>query len=91
MEDIPRATRKQYSPEEKPRIVLDGLRSEYSIAELCRPEGIAECLYYNWAKEFLEAGKRRLNGDPERAANTSEVKELRHEVRDTKELVADRD
>ena len=89
VKDIRRATRKQYSAEEKIRIVLDGLRGEYSIAELCRREGIAESLYYSWSKEFLEAGKRRLNGDTERAASTSEVKELRHEVRDMKELVAD--
>src|SRR6266487_3078497 len=60
---IRRATRKQYSAEEKIRIVLDGLRGEHSVAELCRREGIAESLYYNWSKEFLEAGKRRLAGD----------------------------
>ena len=89
VKDIRRATRKQYSAEEKIRIVLDGLRGEYSIAELCRREGIAESLYYSWSKEFLEAGKHRLAGDAERAASTSEVKELRHEVRDMKELVAD--
>ena len=89
VKDIRRATRKQYSAEEKIRIVLDGLRGEYSIAELCRREGIAESLYYSWSKEFLEAGKRRLAGDKERSASTGEVKELRREVRDTKELVAD--
>src|SRR5271169_6309498 len=61
--DIRRATRKQYSAEEKIRIVLDGLRGEVTIAELCRREGIAEGLYYSWSKEFLEAGKRRLAGD----------------------------
>ena len=89
VKDIRRATRKQYSAEEKIRIVLDGLRGEYSIAELCRREGIAESLYYAWSKEFLEAGKRRLNGDTERAATGGEVKDLRHEVRNMKELVAD--
>lgn len=68
VKDIRRATRKQYSAEEKIRIVLDGLRGEYSIAELCRREGIAESLYYSWSKEFLEAGKRRLAGDTERSA-----------------------
>ncbi len=62
VKDIRRATRKQYLAEEKIRIVLDGLRGEYSIAELCRREGIAESLYYSWSKEFLEAGKRRLHG-----------------------------
>ena len=61
--DIRRATRRQYSAEEKIHIVLDGLRGEHSIAELCRREGIAESLYYTWSKEFLEAGKRRLAGD----------------------------
>ena len=82
VKDIRRATRKQYSSEEKIRIVLDGLRGEYSIAELCRREGIAESLYYSWSKEFLEAGKRWLAGDTERSANTGEVKELRREMRE---------
>ena len=76
VKDIRRATRKQYSAEEKIRIVLDGLRGEYSIAELCRREGIAESLYYSWSKEFLEASKRRLNGDTERAVTGGEVKNL---------------
>jgi transposase len=89
VKDIRRATRKQYSAEEKIRIVLDGLRGEYSIAELCRRKSIAENLYYSWSKEFLEAGKRRLAGDTERLASTGEVKELRREVRDMNELVAD--
>jgi putative transposase len=75
--DIRRATRKQYSAEKKIRIVLDGLRGEHSIAELCRREGIAESLYYTWSKEFLEAGKRRLAGDTARAATSGEVKDLR--------------
>jgi transposase len=66
VKDIRRATRKRYSAEEKIRIVLDGLRGEHSIAELCRREGIAEGLYYSWSKEFLEAGKRRLAGDTAR-------------------------
>ena len=87
--DIRRATRKKYSAEEKIRIVLAGLRGEYSVSELCRREGIAESLYYSWSKEFLEAGKRRLAGDTERQANTGEVKNLRHEMGDLKELVAE--
>ena len=87
--DIRRATRKKYSAEEKIRIVLAGLRGEYSISELCRREGLAESLYYSWSKDFLEAGKRRLAGDTERQANTGEVKGLRHEMGDLKELVAD--
>jgi transposase len=89
VKDIRRATRKHHSAEEKIRIVLDGLRGEYSIAELCRREGIAESLYYSWSKEFLEAGKRRLAGDTARAATSDEVKDLRREVRDMKVLVAD--
>ena len=76
IKDVRRATRKQYSAEEKIRIVLDGLRGEDSIAELCRIEGIAQSIYYKWSKEFLEAGKRRLSGDTARAASTGEVTAL---------------
>ena len=75
--------------DEKIRIVLDGLRGEDSIAELCRREGIAQGLYYSWSKEFLEAGKKRLAGDTAREASTSEVKVLRREARDLKEVVAE--
>ena len=89
VKDIRRATRKQYSAEEKIRIVLDGLRGEQSIAELCRREGIAESLYYSWSKEFLEAGKRRLAGDTARSATSTEVKDLRQEARALKEVVAE--
>jgi transposase len=87
--DIRRRTRKQYSAEEKIRIVLSGLRGEDSIAALCRREGIAESLYYSWSKEFLEAGKKRLAGDTARQATSVEVKDLRREMRDMKELVAE--
>jgi transposase len=87
--DIRRKTRKQYSAEEKIRIVLEGLRGEESIAALCRREGIAESLYYSWSKEFLEAGKKRLAGDTARQATSVEVRGLRREMRDMKELVAD--
>ena len=87
--DIRRRTRKQYSAEEKIRIVLSGLRGEDSIAELCRREGIAESLYYSGSKEFLEAGKKRLSGDTARQASSGEVKELRHEMRDLKEALAE--
>ena len=87
--DIRRATRKQYSAEEKIRIVLDGLRGEVTIAELCRREGIAESLYYSWSKEFLEAGKRRLAGDTARAATSSEVKDLKRQAQELKEVVAE--
>lgn len=87
--DIRRRTRKQYSAEEKIRIVLEGLRGEDSIAALCRREGIAESLYYSWSKDFLEAGKKRLAGDTARQANTGEVKALRAEMRDLKEALAE--
>ena len=89
VKNIRRATRKRHSSEEKIRIVLDGLRGEASIAELCRREGIAESLYYAWSKEFLEAGKRRLAGDTARAATSGEVKDLRRETTALKEVVAD--
>ena len=84
VKDIRRATGKRRSPEEKIRIVLDGLRGEESIAELCRREGIVESLYYSWSKEFLKAGKKRLAGDTSRAVTTDEVKDLRREARDLK-------
>jgi transposase len=87
--DIRCKTRKQYSAEEKIRIVVSGLRGEESIAALCRREGIAEGLYYSWSKEFLEAGRKRLAGDTGRQATSGEVKGLRHEMRDLKELVAE--
>jgi len=87
--DIRRATRRHFSAEDKIRIVLDGLRGEDSIAELCRKEGIAQSLYYVWSKEFLEAGKRRLAGDTARAATTDEVKDLRREATALKEVVAE--
>ena len=87
--DIKRKTRKQYSAEEKIRIVLDGLRGEDSFAQLCRREGIAQSLYYKWSKDFMQAGKKRLAGDIVRQANTSEVTELRREARDLKEVVAE--
>jgi len=87
--DIKRKTRKQYSAEENIRIVLDGLRGEESIAELCRQEGIAQGLYYKWSKDFMEAGKKRLAGDIVRQANTFEVKGLRSEARNMKEVIAE--
>ena len=89
VKDIRRATRKQYGAEEKIRIVLEGLRGEDSIAELCRREGIAQGVYYKWSKDFMEAGKRRLAGDTSRAANADEVRDLRREARDLKEVVAE--
>ena len=87
--EIRRKTRRRFSAEEKIRIVLDGLKGEESIAELCRREGISPNLYYNWSKEFLEAGKRRLLGDTKREASSGEVVSLRQENRDLRHLVAD--
>ena len=89
VKNIRRATRKRHSSEEKIRIVLEGLRGEESIAELCRREGIASSTYCSWSKEFLEAGKRRLAGDTARAATTDEVKDLRREAQELKEVVAE--
>ena len=89
VKDIRRATRRQFSAEEKIRIVLEGLRGEESIAELCRREGIASSMYYGWSKEFLEAGKKRLAGDTAREATSDEVRSLRREASALKEVVAD--
>jgi transposase len=89
VQDIRRAMRKHYSAEEKIRIVLEGLRGEDSIAELCRRKGIAQNLYYRWSKDFLEAGKKRLAGDTARAATSDEVKDLRREASALKEVVAE--
>mgnify|MGYP000172985231 CR=1 FL=1 len=89
VKDIRRKTRRKFSSEEKIRIVLDGLRGEYSIAELCRREGINNNLYYRWSKDFLEAGKRRLSGDTVREASTDEVVPLKKENANLKQAVAE--
>ena len=83
VKDIRRRTRKKYSSEEKIRIVLEGMRGEESIAELCRREGLNQNVYYRWSKEFLEAGKQRLAGDIKREASSSEVTDLKKEKRPT--------
>ena len=85
--DIRRKTRKRYGSEEKIRSVLEGLRGEDSIAELCRREGMIQNLYYRWSEEFREAGKKRLAGDPVREATSDEVKELRAETAALKETL----
>ena len=87
--EIRRKTRKKYSAEEKVRIVLEGLRGEEKIAEICRREGIHQNMYYKWSKEFLEAGKQRLVGDTKREADSQEVDELRSENEQLKALVAE--
>ena len=87
--EIRRKTRRKFTSEEKIRIVLEGLRGEDSIAEICRRESIHANLYYNWSKEFLEAGKKRLNGDTKREATSGEVIKLKHENHELKQLVAE--
>jgi len=87
--NIRRNTRKKYGAEEKIRIVLEGLKGESTIAELCRREGIAQSLYYKWSKEFLEAGKQRLSGNTKRQADSEEVSGMKHENEQLKLLVAE--
>lgn len=87
--NIKRRTRRKFNAEEKIRIVLSGLRGEESVAELCRKEGIHQNLYYRWSREFLEAGKKRLEGDTMREASTTEVKELRKQNAELKEALAE--
>jgi transposase len=87
--EIRRKTRKKYSAEEKVRIVLEGLRGEEKIVEICRREGIHTNMYYKWSKEFLEAGKQRLIGDTKREADSQDVDELRSENEQLKALVAE--
>ena len=89
VKEIRRKTRRKFSSEEKIRIVLDGLRGESSIAELCRREGINNNLYYRWSKDFLEAGKKRLAGDTVREASSDEVVDLKKENGDLKQAVAE--
>ena len=87
--DIKRKTRRHFGAEDKIRIVLQGLRGEESIAEICRREGLHQNLYYRWSKDFLEAGKKRLNGDTVREAGSDEVKSLRSESAQLKEALAE--
>ena len=87
--EIKRRTRRKFNSEEKIRIILEGLRGEDSIANICRKEGIAPGIYYKWSKAFLEAGKRQLNGDTIREASSNEVSDLRSENEQLKQLVAE--
>jgi len=87
--EIKRKTRRKFNPEEKIRIILEGLKGEDSISAICRREGIAPSLYYKWSKAFLQAGKRRLKGDTLREANSDEVIELRQENEQLKQLLAE--
>jgi len=81
------ATRRKFPAEEKIRIVMEGMRGEVSVSELCRQEGIQPTVYYKWLKEFMEAGKSRLHGDTQREATSDEVKHLRKENERLKQLV----
>jgi len=89
VKEIKRNTRRTFNSEEKIRIILEGLRGEDSIANICRKEGIAPSIYYKWSKAFLEAGKRQLNGDTIREAGRDEVSGLRNENDQLKQLVAE--
>lgn len=89
IKDIQRQTRRQYSVEEKIRIVLEGLQGEQSVAEICRREGLNPNVYYRWSKEFLEAGKKRLAGDTTREATAPEVNSMKTENEALKQLVAE--
>jgi transposase len=89
IKDIKRKNYRIYSAEEKIRIVLEGLRGEESVANLCRKYGINDSIYYKWSKDFLEAGKKRLSGDTERNANASEVQDLKKENDNLKKALAD--
>ena len=89
LKDIKRRTRKKYTAEEKLRIVLEGIKGESSIAELCRREGIHANQYYTWSKEFLDAGKQRLSGNTKREATSPEVENLRKENAELKTALAE--
>jgi len=89
VKNIRRRARRKYNAEEKIRIVIEGLRGDLSVAELCRREGITQSLYYKWSKEFLEAGKARLSGNSKRQADSNEVAQLRKESGQLKLLVAE--
>ena len=89
LKDIRRNTKRIFTSEQKVLIVMEGIRGEHSIAELCRRYGISDSTYYKWNKEFIEAGKARLNGDTIREATSDEVKELRQENSRLKEALAD--
>lgn len=89
IDTIRRKTRRKYTSEEKIRIVLEGLKGEETIAEICRREGISQSVYYNWSKQFLEAGKARLAGNTRREATSDEVQDLRRENNQLKQVVAE--
>jgi transposase-like protein len=89
IKDVKRRTKRQFNPEEKIAIVIEGMSGEESIAALCRREGIAQSVYYSWSKAFMEAGKARLNGDTKREADSDEVNAMRKENAELKEALAE--
>lgn len=89
IKEVRRRTRRVFSSEQKIQIVMEGMRAEMSVAELCRKYSIAEAQFYSWNKEFMEAGKKRLSGDTVREATSEEVTDLRKENQRLKEVVAD--
>lgn len=84
-----RMTRRRFSAEDKIRVVIEGMKREEPVTELCRREGISTAIYYSWLKDFLEAGKSRLKGDNQRDANKAEVSSLRRENEQLKSLLAE--
>lgn len=89
IKEIRRKTKRVFSSEQKITIVMEALRAEISVAELCRKYSIHQAQFYKWNKEFLEAGKKRLAGDTTRDATKEEVNDLRNENAKLKEMVAD--
>lgn len=89
IKDIKRKTNRTYSSEEKIRRIIEGMRGEETIASICRKYAIYDSLYYKWTKDFMEAGKKRLNGDTERNANADEVNYLKKQNEDLKKAIAD--
>ena len=86
---VRRQTRTRYSAEDKIRIILEGLRGDHPVAELCRREGVSANVYYNWLKEFMEAGKARLKGEATRGATKGEVELYRRQNEELRQTVAD--
>ena len=89
VKEIRKATRRKFSAEDKIRIVLEGLRGEVPISEVCRVEGIAPTMYYRWSKSFLEAGKNGLTRDTKRGATSEEIKKLKEENEFLKKALAE--
>ena len=89
IKQIRRATRRRFTAEEKIRIVLEGLRGEMPITELCRQEGLQPSIYYKWSKAFLDSGKNGLTRETSRDATSGEVRRLKEENEALKKAVAE--